>query len=138
LEDVVDEVVHGGLYRALFDEVFGELAGLSVPGHPEPTGRAASIDPARFAGTFERLGVRMEFTAVDGGLELQLTDTRPLAAVQPAIPPLRLRAVDETVFLAKGPTSPLEIPVVFFDFDDEGRPGFVHFGARATPRVVVS
>lgn len=126
----------GPLYRSLFDEIFQELAGLSIPAMPEPTAAAEGLDLSLYTGTFERLAIRMTFEVVDGTLQLNLKGTSALAAHQPEVPPLTLQPVDASTFLARGPdpaASPL--PVVFFDFDDAGRPGFVHLGARATPRV---
>jgi CubicO group peptidase (beta-lactamase class C family) len=126
----------GPLYRTLFDEIFQDLVGMSIPPLPEPTPEADGLDLSTYAGTYERLGVRMEFEVADGGLQLAIKGTGPLAAHQPDPPPMRLRAVDRATFLAAGDDpAAQEMPVVFFDFDGDGRPRFVHFGARATPRV---
>jgi CubicO group peptidase (beta-lactamase class C family) len=123
------------LYRTLFDEIFQDLVGMGIPPLPEPTAEADGVDLSAYAGTYERLGVRMELEIVDGGLQLAIKGTGPLAAQRPDPPPMRLRPVDKVTFLAAGDDPAVqELPVVFFDFDD-GRPRFVHFGARATPRV---
>lgn len=125
------------LYRTLFDEIFQELTGLSIPALPAPTAEADGLDLSTYASTFERLGVRMTFEVVDGTLQLTVKGTGPLAAHQPDRPPMKLQPIDRTTFLATAPgaDASAQMPVVFFDNDDDGRPRFVHLGARATPRV---
>jgi hypothetical protein len=62
--------------------------------------------------------------------------TSPVSVHQPDPPPMQLQPIDDTTFLAVGDDpDAMDLPVVFFDLDDDGRPGFVHMGARATPRV---
>lgn len=57
------------------------------------------------------------------------------ADLRPEAPPIPLDAVDDTTFVGFVPEAGVSLPVVFFDFDDAGRPGWVHMGARATRRV---
>lgn len=123
------------VYKALFNDVFSDLAGMSIPELPEPAEDARGIDLVPYTGVYERAGTRMDFSIVGDHLELSVRNTGPLAAHLPVPPPMRLRPVDKTTFVASSPEAVQPIPVVFFDFDGAGRPAFVHLGARATPRV---
>jgi CubicO group peptidase (beta-lactamase class C family) len=121
------------LFESLFGEVFAELAGVQVPARPEPRADAEIVQPERFVGRYVREGVEMTVRpAPAGGLELAVRSTGPLSEGQPPMPPLTLLPHDDDVLLAKGEKDEAWNAMVFFDLDGQR---YVHFGARATPRV---
>lgn len=121
------------LFESLFGEIFSELAGVEVPQRPEPRADREIAQPERFIGTYAREGIEMRVRpAQDGGLELAVRSTSSLREGQPESPPLVLLPHDDDVLLARGPKDEAWTAAVFFDL--AGR-RYVHFGARATPRV---
>jgi hypothetical protein len=128
----------GGMavYQKLFDDILRELAGISVPKAPEAAADQSRFDVGRFEGVFERLGIRMTFSVADGKLQVQTTATGPLAVHrEEEDPPMVLDAVDDTTFVGFVPAAGISMPVVFFDFDEQQAPQWVHMGGRATKRV---
>lgn len=123
------------VYERIYDEVFRELAGMSVPKKPEAAADQSAFDVEKFIGVYERLGSRLTFDVVDGRLQLKSQNTGPLSDLRPEAPPIQLDAVDDTTFVGYVPEAGVSMPVVFFDYDEAGRPGWVHMGARATRRV---
>jgi CubicO group peptidase (beta-lactamase class C family) len=72
------------LFRALFDEVFGDLAGVTMPASPQPVRSAgppdqAGLDLERHVGRYERASRRFDVSARDGRLRMVLTVTGKLA-----------------------------------------------------------
>jgi CubicO group peptidase (beta-lactamase class C family) len=121
------------LFEALFGEIFSELAGVDVPQRPEPRADREIAQPERFIGKYAREGVEMTVRPVEGGgLEMAVRSTSELRKDQPPAPPITLLPHDEDVLLAKGPKDEAWTAAVFFDL--AGR-RYVHFGARATPRI---
>jgi CubicO group peptidase (beta-lactamase class C family) len=122
------------VYERIYDEVFRELAGISVPKKPVPAADQSAVDLTRYAGVFERLGSRLTFAVVGGRLQLQSENTGPLSSLRPQAEPIALDAVDDTTFVGFVPEAGVRMPVVFFDFDGSNRPRWVHMGGRATKR----
>jgi CubicO group peptidase (beta-lactamase class C family) len=121
------------LSDALFDEVFSELAGVAVPARPEPRADRVVAHPERFVGRYVREGVELTVRpAGDGGLEMALRNTGPLSDGQAGPPPMTLLPYDDDVLLARGDSDGSWAAATFFDLEDTR---YVHFGARATPRV---
>ena len=121
------------LFEALFDEIFSELAGVNVPPRPEPRADTTVAQPERFIGRYAREGVELLVRPSDsGGLELAVRSTSPLSEGMPTPPPVTLLPHDDGVLLARGKEEDAWTAAVFFDLDGER---YVHFGARATPRV---
>jgi CubicO group peptidase (beta-lactamase class C family) len=121
------------LFEALFDEIFSELAGVNVPPRPEPRTDSSIAQPERFIGRYAREGIEMTVRPADGGgLELAVRSTSPLSEVQPTPPPMTLLPHDDDVLLARSKEEDAWTAAVFFDLDGQH---YVHFGARATPRV---
>jgi CubicO group peptidase (beta-lactamase class C family) len=121
------------LFESLFDELFSELAGVNVPPRPDPRADSAITQPDRFIGRYVREGIEMTVRPADGGgLELAVRSTSPLSEVQPTPPPMMLLPHDDDVLLARSKEEDAWTAAVFFDLDGQR---YVHFGARATPRV---
>ena len=133
----VSLVTNGGsareVFRTLFDEIFSELAGVRVPPRPRPLEDASAVDLARYAGTYTRHNATTAVKLEGHRLMLHVTLAGPLAALMPQAEPAELLPTGNDVFVASVLGS--HMPVVFYDFDADGRPGWVHLGARAHRRV---
>ena len=137
------------LYRDLFNEVFGTLAGVTMPGPPLPAaglhapdpGSAASVtaDLQRYAGHYERVSRRFDVSVRDGRLAMELTMTGNLAALigsepedlwlYPAEPP----GSSGTRFVLRSRDDEPWAPVSFGQLAD-GAP-YLFMSGRVTPRV---
>ncbi|WP_199434117.1 serine hydrolase [Qaidamihabitans albus] len=125
------------LYEDLYREIFAEVAGVAMPQPLEPPAEPVAVDLSTHAGTYERESVRMEVLTEgkDGTPALRTTVTGPLAELVPeATQEYRLVPVDDDLFVAKDPGMRMWIPLTFYELPTGER--YVHFGARATPKVV--
>lgn len=124
------------LYEDLFREIFADVAGVAMPKPLEPPAEPVRVDLHRHVGTYERQSVRMEVLAEgkDGKPALRTTITGPLAELTPEpTQDYALEAVEENLFVAKDPDMRMWIPVTFYQLATGEQ--YVHFGARATPKV---
>lgn len=121
------------LFQDLYTEIFGDVAGISMPPAPEPTEQAPEYDPQEYVGRYVREGVEMEVAEAEGGLSLTATSTGALAASMGAEPQvMKLLPFQRDVFLASSAGSDATSPAVFFALADGSR--YLHLGARSTPR----
>jgi CubicO group peptidase (beta-lactamase class C family) len=123
------------LFRDLFGEILGELTGMQLPARPEPPATPPPVDVSKYAGRYARESVEMTFTAAEGKLVAQV---KTMGALAEALsdgeePTLDVVPVEGDLFVAKQPDDPSWTPVVFFQLPDGSQ--YVHFGARATPKV---
>jgi CubicO group peptidase (beta-lactamase class C family) len=126
----------GDLYQDLFRGLVGELGGVEMPTRPQPTATPPAVDLEPYTGTYERSASRIEIAVVDGELRATITAKGPLAALVPnPVQELTLVAVDagEHLFVTRPEGVDTWTPAVFFQTDDGRR--YLHFGARATPKV---
>ncbi|KOG86018.1 hypothetical protein ADK38_33395, partial [Streptomyces varsoviensis] len=136
------------LYQELFREIFAEIAGVAMPAPLAPAARPAPVDAARHAGVYERAGARADITYKDGRLTLLHTVTGPLAAYEtsPAQEAELLPADDgrsggnggqeaavDGKFVFRMPGTRTWVPVTFYTLETGEQ--YVHYGARATPKV---
>jgi CubicO group peptidase (beta-lactamase class C family) len=123
------------LFRDLFAEILSEIADLQMPTRLEPAADPPTLDLSRYAGVYKRESVEMTFAVKDDKLQLTLKTFGPLAEALGGDedPSLDVLPVAEDLFVAKQPGDPSWTPVVFFKLDDGSE--YVHFGARATPKV---
>jgi CubicO group peptidase (beta-lactamase class C family) len=130
----------GSLYRAVFTEVFGSLAGVCMPTCPRPAvedaGDPETPDLGRLAGRYERASRRLDVSVRDGGLHVVLTPTGALAALIDSQPvELSLYPADASGlnFVCRThddqPWSPLSFGALA-----DGTP-YLFLGGRITPRV---
>ncbi|MGW0809314.1 serine hydrolase domain-containing protein [Nonomuraea sp. NPDC002799] len=119
--------------RALAAELFAELDGLTPPPPLGPPQTPVEVDPARYAGLYERAGTRLTVSVRDGVPWMRYEATGALAALQDKPEENPLVAVDEATFVWKSPDDPDWASVVFYELPD-GSP-YVHLGARATPKT---
>jgi CubicO group peptidase (beta-lactamase class C family) len=125
------------LFRDLYNEILGELAGLSLPARPEPPSNPPSIDLAPYAGRYARQSVEMTFAVEGDHLVMRSRSTGELAQALGSSepPPVHVYPVEGELFVgrAEGEEDGSWLPFVFFTLDDGSR--YVHMGARATPKV---
>ena len=127
----------GSLYRAVFTEVFGDLAGVSMPASPQPTAQdAGHPDLVRLTGRYERTSRRLDVSVRDGRLHVTLTPTGELATLTDSAPmELSLCPADASGlnFVCRShddqPWSPLT-----FGWLPDGTP-YLFLGGRVTPRT---
>lgn len=127
----------GSLYRSVFTEVFGDLAGVSMPASPQPTAQdAGNPDLVRLTGRYERTSRRLDVSARDGRLHVILTPTGELATLTDSAPmELSVCPADASGlnFVCRShddqPWSPLT-----FGWLPDGTP-YLFLGGRVTPRT---
>jgi hypothetical protein len=129
-------VCNGGnslaLYRALFTEVFREIAGVDMPPSLQLPDTPPALDLAAYEGSYERLNVRMDLAAADGRLVGTLSYAGSLLEIVPKpVIDIEAKPVDASSFLYSTPEVPDASPMAFYAFDAAGRPGFMHAGGRA-------
>jgi CubicO group peptidase (beta-lactamase class C family) len=132
---LTNSMTGGLLWRDLARWLFEELVGMRMPDTPAAADPAADVALDRYAGTYQRLGVRHLITVLDGELLVTTELTGPLADLQQGAtpPPYRLRALDEERFATR--INGLDNVVVFQEFE-RGRPQYFFAGrvARRTSR----
>jgi CubicO group peptidase (beta-lactamase class C family) len=126
------------LYRAVFNEVFGALAGATMPAPPRPgpAGAGRNADLERYVGRYERVSRRFDVSVRDGQLRMVLTMTGNLAALTDSEPEdLLLHCADSsgTRFVLRSRDDEPWVPLSFGQFSD-GRP-YIFLSGRVTPRV---
>ncbi|GAA1964138.1 serine hydrolase domain-containing protein [Catenulispora subtropica] len=122
------------LYRAVFNEIAGELAGVQMRAPLEPTPEPLPFDPADYVGVYERASTRLEVVERDGGLVMILTVSgiiATLAGLEPV--EMELRTLQPGVFVTRRPELDAWLSVVFYELPDGTK--YIHHGARATPKV---
>lgn len=119
----------GSLWRDLGRWLFEEIAGVQMPGPLKAAATPPKLDLSRYAGTYERLGVRKTLSVEDGKLMMrsETTDEFPeeLRQLDQLPPPVWLRPIDQERFVAG-----VEGVVAFLDFED-GAPNYVFDGRVA-------
>ncbi|WP_245647037.1 serine hydrolase [Microtetraspora niveoalba] len=118
--------------HALATELFDELLGLAVPPVLGPPAEPYETDVERYAGVYERAGVRFTLSVRDGRLSLYGETTGALADMQPPME-FDLVPVDDTTFVGRPDDDPQWMSAVFYELAD-GSP-YVHLGVRATPKT---
>lgn len=126
------------LYHDLCGEVLAEMCGTHMPESLAPPAAPVPVDPGRYAGVYERVGVRIELTPAQAGsgpaLAGRLTYTGPLAAlVDDPVTNLTFTPVREDLFVTRSEDEQTWTPVVFYSLPDGSR--YLHMGARATPKL---
>ena len=147
------------LYREVFNEVFGDLTGVTMPAPPSSRARGArvrlrsrggrpsprcpggaSLD--RYAGHYERMSRQFDVSVRDGQLQMVLTMTGNLAALtdsepedlllHPAEPP-DPSGSPGTRFVLRSRDDEPWVPLTFSELAD-GTP-YIYLSGRVTPRV---
>jgi hypothetical protein len=123
-----------GLYEDLYREIFAELADVALPHRLGPPATPVSVDVGPHVGTYERASVRLEVREGDDGPVLRTTLTGPLAELTPEpTEEYAMVPVKENLFVVHEPQAQAWVPVTFYALPTGER--YLHFGARATPKV---
>ncbi|MEV0720566.1 serine hydrolase [Asanoa sp. NPDC050611] len=123
------------LYDELYREIFAAVAGVAMPHPIAPPAEPVHVDFQRHLGTYERASVRIEVLERDGGPVVRTTITGPLAELMPEpTQEYPMVPVEENLFLVKEPSAQNWLPVTFYALPTGER--YLHFGARATPKVL--
>lgn len=137
----VSMLTNGGhtrdLYEDLYREIFAELSGIEMKVSVVPPAEPVDIDATPFLGTYERASVRMEVYVGDDGPMLRTTLLGPLAELEPEpVDEYALIAIRENVFAVRQPGTQTWITTTFYTLPTGE--DYIHFGARATPKVTTT
>ena len=125
------------LYVDLYREIFAELSGVKMQEPVVPPAESVDVDVTPFLGTYERASVRMEVYMGDAGPMLRTTLLGPLAELEPnPVDEYPLTAISDGVFALREPGTQSWMTATFYDLPTGEE--YVHFGARATPKVTTS
>lgn len=121
-------------YEDLYREIFAELSGIDMKAPVKVPEQPIEIDVTPFVGTYERASVRMEVFVGDEGPMLRSTVLGPLAELEPhPVDEYPLVALDEALYAVRAPGTQTWITVTFYSLPTGE--AYLHFGARATPKV---
>jgi CubicO group peptidase (beta-lactamase class C family) len=133
---VVCLLANGGhdaaLQEAVATELFDELCGLTARTALRPPPEPPSVDVEQYVGVYQRTGMRIVLSVRTGRPHARVENTGPYADLAPPLD-IPLVPVDDVTFVGRPEGDPQWISMVFFELSD-GSP-YVHFSARATPRV---
>ncbi len=122
------------LYVELYREIFAELADLEMPDPLKPPAEPVEVDVDSHVGTYERASVKIEVLNDGDGPLLRTTVTGPLAELMPkTTEEYALIPVEDNLFVVQPSQTETWIPVTFYELS--GGEKYMHFGARATPKV---
>lgn len=118
------------LSRRLFDQV----AGIAIPDEPTALEDAPDVDLDPYVGTYAQENYEIQVRLDAGELAADLVPTTEHAEQMMAPKhDLPLRPAGGNDFVLEDEPDPS--PLTFAGFDRDGRPKFLHMGARALPRV---
>jgi dipeptidyl aminopeptidase/acylaminoacyl peptidase/CubicO group peptidase (beta-lactamase class C family) len=125
------------LYGDLYQEIFAELADVTMPPAIEPPAEPVEADIAPHLGRYERAGVIEEVLASTDkhdGPTLRTTVTGPLAEMVPdPVDEYAMTPVGPDLWLVREPDTQTWAPVTFYALPTGEK--YLHFGVRATPKV---
>jgi dipeptidyl aminopeptidase/acylaminoacyl peptidase/CubicO group peptidase (beta-lactamase class C family) len=122
-------------YFDLYREIFAELADVEMPAPLAAPATPVTVDATPHYGTYERASVKIEVFAGDGDKPVMRTTAMgPIADLLPdKEQEYDLVGVEENLFVVREPSMRTWVPVTFYALPTGER--YLHFGARATPRV---
>ena len=128
------------LYRELAGWLFGQRLGVTPRPDPDVRDDATVADPGRYVGTYTRVGLDIDVHVDDTNrLVATVTPSHGIAQEQgwPPMVDLPLQPVArEDSFLLRLPIADADLLAVFFNPDeDQDRPTYLHYGARAHRRT---
>jgi hypothetical protein len=128
-------LTNGGNTQALYRRVFGEVfqRGLNVEMPPLPAADpAATVDPARYVGVYDKLSARLEIALEDGNLVATSTSLGPLQN-----PPVvqDLAPIDDTNLEATARQTRFRGVLTFLNPRPDGHFDYVRSGSRLHRRT---
>jgi hypothetical protein len=121
------------LLRALAAPLLRELAGVTLRELP-PVRDDVAVEPARYAGVYQRTGARIVIEpAPGGGVQARIRALWASLEASPTATPLRPMAPD--LFRVALPASRSDTGAAFLDVAGSGRPDFLLLAGRAHPRL---
>jgi hypothetical protein len=132
-------LTNGGDMRALYMDVFKtvlhELAGIAPPQPPAINSRT-TFEASRLAGRYEKRSATTLIESKSGKLTISTIQNDKWAQeLMGDLGPFPLDPVRSDTFLVSVPGSKVPQPVIFFDFDKDGRPHALFSGVRRFNRV---
>jgi CubicO group peptidase (beta-lactamase class C family)/poly(3-hydroxybutyrate) depolymerase len=122
------------LYEDLYREIFAEIADVEIPNRLSPPEKPVDVDVDSHVGTYERASVKIEVLNDGEGPMLRTTVTGPIAKLMPKpVEEYALVGVEDNLFVVRPSQSETWIPVKFYELPSGEK--YMHFGARATPKV---
>src|SRR5262245_19822118 len=122
------------LYHDLYREIFAEVAGVEMPDPLGPPAEPVQVDVEPFVGRYERASVQIDVLNDGDGPLLRTTATGPIAELLPkTTEEYALVPVEDNLFVVQPPQSETWFAVTFYELPTGEK--YMHFGARATPRV---
>jgi hypothetical protein len=124
-----------GLYREVFGETFGELAGVAMPAALTPPAEPATADLDSYEGRYRRAGLITDVLQRDGVLELNSAQTGLITQLFPGPTSTRqaLVPLGDGRFATRAAGSMSWSSVYFYALPDGTR--YFHHGFRANPRA---
>ena len=122
------------LFEGLYREIFTDVAGVEMPHRIGPPAEPATVDVQPHVGRYERASVQIEVLNDGDGPLLRTTVTGPIAKLLPkTTEEYALVGVEDNLFVVQPSQSETWIPVTFYELPTGEK--YMHFGARATPKV---
>ena len=121
------------LADTLTREIFSDRLGVTRPALPELPKELPSLDLAKYAGTYERLGFRIEIEPDDGKLNVTV-HIAPIFDAKETTQKFPVSPMDAARFAIVNGEGKVQRTIFFDGFDETGRPGYVSIG-RIAKRV---
>lgn len=122
------------LYGDLYREIFAELSDVRMMDAVEPPTEPVEVDITPYVGVYERASVRSEVYVGDDGPMLRTTVLGPLAEMLPdPVDEYPLTPFSDGVFALREPGTQTWMTATFYSIPTGEQ--YLHFGARATPKV---
>jgi hypothetical protein len=114
--------------------LFAELAGVEMPRPLTPPAEPVEVDVTPYLGRYERASVRIDVQQSNGQPSVRTELTGPLAALVPeTVHEYPMTGVEHSLFVVREPGAQTWTPVTFYALPSGEK--YVHFGARATPKI---
>ena len=124
------------VYEKLFTEFFAPIADVTLTTSPVPAKVPPALgDLSRYVGDYARQAVRIEVRDASGALDLTMVPLGPTAALAAPPAPLRFVPYADNVLITAEPMAGAGVHMTATFLGTDGPAGWIHLGARATPRV---
>lgn len=129
-----DNSAHG-LYQSLYEEIFADLAGVTMPHGLDLPENPPELDITPWLGNYERSNVVIEILSTGDGPLFRATQRGELAALEEdPVMQYPMLPVRDGLFAANVPEmGGINVPIWLYQLPTGDR--YVHFGGRATKKV---